>query len=163
MESLSWFAGGNFILGGSVTNNKTLIDFGLSIADTAGAVYNMTKTGLGGEFISWNTVCNTDVEDEYSCNENTSLRLSDPQFRLRPEVLETWYHAYRMTRNSKYREWVWKAFEAINIYCRTDTGFTAISNVDDPDGGYKLDMQESFVFAEVFKYVYLTHLEVRQC
>ncbi|KAI7101000.1 hypothetical protein KC343_g20244, partial [Hortaea werneckii] len=37
--------------------------------------------------------------------------------------------------------------------------FSAISDVNAPDGGKKLDMQESFVFAEVLKYVYLLHLE----
>lgn len=45
MESLSWFAGGSFILGGMIMDNQTLIDYGLSIADTAGAAYNMTVTG----------------------------------------------------------------------------------------------------------------------
>lgn len=157
MESLSWFAGGSFILGGVTTNNKTLVDFGLQLADTAGAVYNMTKTGLGAEFVYWDPFCNS---TETPCNEDTSLRISDPKFRLRPEVLETWYHAYRATRNTKYREWSWAAFEAINRYCRTPSGFSAISDVDDPDGGDKLDIQESFVFAEVIKYVFLTHLEV---
>ena len=57
MESLSWFAGGNFILGGMVTDNRTLVDYGLSIADAAGAVYEMTTTGLGGEFVTWTTTC----------------------------------------------------------------------------------------------------------
>lgn len=159
MDSLSWFAGGNFILGGMVTNNQTLIDFGLSIADTGGAMYNMTATGLGGEFVVWTDDCNSGWSDE-PCNANNSVRLSDASFRLRPEVLETWYHAFRATKDAKYREWAWSAFQAINRVCRTDTGFSAISDVNAPDGGKKLDQQESFVFAEVLKYIYLIHLEV---
>ncbi|KAG9670138.1 alpha-1,2-mannosidase, partial [Aureobasidium melanogenum] len=157
MESLSWFAGGNFILGGMVTNNQTLVDYGLSIADAAGAIYNSTQTGLGGEFVTWNTNC--EASENASCDSGNSIRISDGRFRLRPEVLETWYYAYRATKDEKYRDWSWAAFKAINQYCRTDTGFSSITDVDAPEGGSKGDVQESFVFAEVMKYVYLIHLE----
>ncbi|KAK4499413.1 hypothetical protein PRZ48_009927 [Zasmidium cellare] len=157
MDSLSWFVGGNFILGGMVTNNQTLIDFGLSIAEAGAGVYHSTLTGLGGEFVVWTTDCNPEWAE--SCSANSSIRLSDRTFRLRPELLETWYYAYRATKDPKYKEWIWSAFEAINEYCKTDSGFSAISDVDSPGGGVKLDQQESFVFAEVMKYVYLVHLE----
>ncbi|KAG9761562.1 alpha-1,2-mannosidase, partial [Aureobasidium melanogenum] len=157
MESLSWFAGGNFILGGMVTNNQTLVDYGLSIADAAGAIYNSTQTGLGGEFVTWDTNCEASEND--SCDSINSFHISDGRFRLRPEVLETWYYAYRATKNEKYRDWSWAAFEAINRYCRTDSGFSSLTNVDAAKGGSKGDVQESFVFAEVMKYVYLSHWE----
>ena len=158
METLSWFAGGSFILGGMVTDNQTLVDYGLSIADAAGAVYKMTTTGLAGEFVTWTTTCAT--SDGNACDPSDSIRITDGKYRLRPEVLETWYYAYRATRDPKYRDWAWSAFEAINRYCRTDSGFSAITNVNAADGGGKNDVQESFVFAEVLKYVYLIHLEV---
>lgn len=166
MDSLSWFAGGNFILGGMVTANQTLVDFGLSIADTGGAVYNMTATGLGGEYVEWTEDCSSSAwggGEGGICDATSSVRVSDVSFKLRPEVLETWYYAYRATREPKYREWAWSAFQAINRVCRTETGFSAISDVNAPDGGEKLDQQESFVFAEVLKYIYLIHLEVRVC
>lgn len=159
MDSLSWFAGGNFILGGIVTNNQTLVDFGLSIADTGGAVYNMTATGLGGEYVEWTEDCSSSWS-EGPCDASNSVRVSDASFKLRPEVLETWYYAYRATKDPKYPEWAWSAFQAINRVCKTETGFSAISNVNAPDGGEKLDQQESFVFAEVLKYIYLIHSEV---
>lgn len=156
MESLSWFAGGSFILGGMVTDNQTLVDYGLSIADAAGATYDMTVTGLGGEFVTWTTDCGAGEE----CDPNDSLHVSDGRYRLRPEVLETWYHAYRATKDPKYRDWSWAAFEAMNRHCRTDSGFSGITDVNVADGGNKNNVQESFVFAEVMKYVFLTHLEV---
>ena len=115
----------------------------------------MTKTGLGGEFVTWTTTCRSD-----DCDPRESLYISDRKFRLRPEVLETWYYAYRATKNPKYREWSWSAFEAINRYCRTESGFSAIDDVNAENGGRKTDVQESFVFAEVMKYVYLTQSEV---
>jgi mannosyl-oligosaccharide alpha-1,2-mannosidase len=103
MESLSWFAGGNFILGGMITDNQTLVDYGISIADAAGAVYNSTRTGLGGEFVTWTTTCETSENDP--CNPDKSIQLTDGHFRLRPEVLETWYYAYRATKDPKYQDW----------------------------------------------------------
>ena len=159
MESLSFFAGGNFVLGGMVTNNQTLVDYGLSIADAAGAIYASTKTGLGGEFVTWTPTC--EASQSNPCDPEEAIHISDGRYRLRPEVLETWYHAYRATKNPKYRDWSWAAFEAINRHCRTETGFSAINDVNAPDGGGMMDVQESFVFAEVLKYVYLSHLEVR--
>jgi len=141
-----------------VTDNQTLVDYGLSIADAAGAVYNLTTTGLGGEFVTWTTSC--DASGDHACDPNASLQISDGRFRLRPEALETWYHAYRATRNPKYRDWTWAAFESMNRYCRTETGFSAIKDVNANDGGGKNNVQESFVLAEVLKYMYLTHLEV---
>jgi mannosyl-oligosaccharide alpha-1,2-mannosidase len=158
MESLSCFAGGNFILGGMATNNQTLVNYGLSIADAAGAIYNPTQTGLGGEFVTWSTSCET--SETNSCHSKDAIKISDNRCRLRPEVLETWYYAYRATKHEKYRDWIWAAFEAINRYCRTETGFSSITNVDVPEGGSKGDVQESFVFAEVMQYVYLANLEV---
>lgn len=157
MESLSWFAGGNFILGGMVTGNKTILDFGLSIAEAAGAVYDLSLTGLGAEFVSWKTSCNS-TEDP--CDASNSLYISDGRYRLRPEALETWYYAHRATKQPQYRDWAWSAFLAMNRTCRTASGFSAIQDVNMPDGGNKLDVQESFVFAEVMKYVYLIHLDV---
>jgi mannosyl-oligosaccharide alpha-1,2-mannosidase len=136
MESLSWFAGGNFILGGMVTDNQTLVDYSLSVADAAGAIYNSTRTGLGGEFVTWDITCES--SDTNSCKPKDSIRISDGRFRLRPEVLETWYYAYRATKNEKYRDWIWAAFEAINRYCKTESGFSSLTNVDAVDGGRKV-------------------------
>ena len=159
MDSLSWFVGGNFILGGMVTGNQTLINFGISIADAAIAVYNSSATGLGGEYVHWTTDCDP-VWGENPCTANNSFRNADLRFQLRPEAIETWYYAYRATKDPKYRDAAWSAFQAINKVCKTDSGFSTITNVTAPDGGEKLDQQESFLYAEVFKYVYLIHLDV---
>ncbi|KAF2864419.1 glycoside hydrolase family 47 protein [Piedraia hortae CBS 480.64] len=156
MDSLSWFAGGNFILGGMLTENATLTKFGLSIAEAAHFVYGSTATGLGGEHIIWSPDCREPWSDK-PCDKSSSIRLRDGTFKLRPEVVETWYYAYRATGDLKYQDWAWAAFEAMLAYCRTETGFSAISNVDVVDGGEKLDVQESFLFAEMLKYIWLIH------
>lgn len=159
MDSLSWFAGGNFILGGMVTHNQTLVDFGLKIADAAGALYEQTAAHLGPEMVHWTPHCSSDWGETH-CSGNNSVRVADKSFQLRPEALETWYYAYRATKDPKYRELAWDMFLAINKVCRTDTGLSAISDVSAPDGGQKTDKQESFIFAEVLKYMWLIHVEV---
>lgn len=159
MDSLSWFAGGNFILGGMTTNNQTLVDFGLMIADTAGSLYQHTASHLGPEWVHWTPDCGRDWGEKH-CSGYNSVRPADLSFRLRPEALETWYYAWRATKHPKYREWAWQMLQAINKVCKTSTGFSGISNVTAPDGGQKLDEQESFVFAEVFKYMWLMYTEV---
>lgn len=55
----------------------------------------------------------------------------------------------------QYREWIWDAFVAIRDTCRTDSGFSGLTNVNAKNGGSRIDNQESFFFAEVMKYCYL--------
>jgi mannosyl-oligosaccharide alpha-1,2-mannosidase len=82
--------------------------------------------------------------------------LNDASYDLRPEVIESYYYAYRVTGNPKYQEWAWEAFKAINASARIGAGFTQITNVNVAGGGgAQNDMQESFLFAEVMKYSYL--------
>jgi mannosyl-oligosaccharide alpha-1,2-mannosidase len=84
----------------------------------------------------------------------------DSSYDLRPEVIESYYYAYRVTGDPKYQEWAWEAFKAINATARIGAGFTQITDVNQPAGGGKLDdNQESFLFAEVMKYSYLIFAE----
>ena len=59
-----------------------------------------------------------------------------------------------------YQDWAWDAFLAINATTRTGQGFSAISDVNAAKGGSFLNVQESFLFAEVLKYSYLIHAPV---
>ena len=75
-------------------------------------------------------------------------------------VIESYYYAYRATGDTKYQDWAWDAFLALNATCRTGSGFSSIADVNTPGGGEKLDLQESFFFAEVMKYSYLIQAPV---
>lgn len=171
-DSLAMFAGGNIILGGMVTGNDSLVEYGLQIADAAGGVYGMTKTGLGGEILTWRVNCSASEDGEAAADDVTAkeqhcrnhpISIDDASYNMRPEVLETWYYAYRATRDPKYTQWSWSAFEAINKYCKTESGFSAIKDVmNGVDGGGWRDKQESFLYAEVLKYIWLIHLEDEQ-
>jgi mannosyl-oligosaccharide alpha-1,2-mannosidase len=116
------------------THNQILVDFGLVIANTAGALYKHTASHLGSEWVHLTSDCSSDWGEAH-CSGYNSVRPADTSIQLRPEALETWYYAYRATRDSTYREWAWDMFLAMNKVCKTHTGFSAISNVSATDGG----------------------------
>jgi mannosyl-oligosaccharide alpha-1,2-mannosidase len=158
---LACFAGGNWILGGLVLGNQTLIELGQNLTDSCAATYNATLTGIGPEAWKWEDVNlfeGEDVEEDKFIGDN-GFNITNPSYDLRPEVLESLYYAYRATGEKKYQEWSWNAFKAINATCRTGSGFSSITNVNAPHGGSPMNFQESFVFAETFKYAWLIQAE----
>ncbi|PGH35355.1 mannosyl-oligosaccharide alpha-1,2-mannosidase [[Emmonsia] crescens] len=153
-QHLTCFNGGNFLLGGQVLGRQDLIDFGLDLVKGCYHSYRSTATGIGPEAFSWDP--KKVPEDQRKFFEKNGFYITSRHYNLRPEVIESYYYAYRMTGDTMYQEWVWEAFEAVSKLCRTESGFTSIGDVNDPTGGKKLDFQESFFFAEVLKYAYLT-------
>uniref|UniRef100_A0A914DVW8 Alpha-1,2-Mannosidase n=1 Tax=Acrobeloides nanus TaxID=290746 RepID=A0A914DVW8_9BILA len=80
----------------------------------------------------------------------------DHAYLLRPEVLESFFYLWRLTRKQKYREWVWDGISAIEKHCRIKTGgYSGLKNVYKPKEGHD-DIQQSFFLAETLKYAYLT-------
>ncbi|OQD78372.1 hypothetical protein PENDEC_c001G01952 [Penicillium decumbens] len=156
-QHLTCFDGGSFLLGGSVLGRQDFIDFGLDLVHGCEATYNQTLTGIGPDSWGWDPEkVPVNQRDFY---ERAGFYINSGYYVLRPEVVESFYYAYRITGSEVYRDWVWNAFVAINATTRTDSGFAAITNVNAKDGGSKDDNQESFLFAEVMKYCYLVHAE----
>lgn len=154
-EHLTCFDGGNFLLGGSVLGRQDYIDFGLALVNGCHDTYNSTVTMIGPEQFSWNTTgVNSGNQDFY--NEH-GFYITNPLYDLRPEVIESFYYAYRITGNTTYQDWAWDAFVAINATTRVGAGFSEISDVNAANGGSFDNVQESFLFAEVMKYSYLIH------
>lgn len=61
-----------------------------------------------------------------------------------------------MTKDQKYRDWAWDAWEAIDSTARLNRGYNFLSDVNAPDGGVQNgDNQESYFFSETLKYLYL--------
>jgi hypothetical protein len=79
------------------------------------------------------------------------------------ETVESLFVLYRVTGNPKYQEYGWKIWQAIEKYCKTDSAYTAVKNVnfDISDLHPKAitsihkDSMESFFFAETLKYLSL--------
>ncbi|KAI1871273.1 uncharacterized protein JN550_004718 [Neoarthrinium moseri] len=169
-QHLACFNGGNIILGGLVLNRPDYIEFGLELVNGCHGTYIGTATGIGPEVFNWQdskTAANATNNPAPPVNQSAFYQESGfwipagaEYYDLRPEVIESYYYAYRATGDSKYQDWAWDAFLRINATCSVgDVGFSGIKNVNVPGGGGFLDHQESFWFAEVLKYSYLIQAE----
>ncbi|KAG5635310.1 hypothetical protein H0H81_011772, partial [Sphagnurus paluster] len=156
---LACFHGGNWIFGGKLLNNQTIVDIGLQLVDACWNTYASTATGIGPEgfaFIS--------SDGEFGGSPSAADRIfhdahgfyiTSNYYILRPEVLESNFYAYRATGDTKYLQRAASAIDSFNKYLRTPTGFAGVWNVHDAKSD-KIDDTESFWFAEVLKYLYLT-------
>ena len=147
---LACFDGGNFILGGLVLNEQKYVDFGLQLVGSCEDTYNQTLTGIGPEAFGWNA--SAIPKGQKAFYERAGFYITDSDYILRPEVIESFYYAYRATGNRTYQDWAWNAFKAINSTTAVGSGYSEISNVNAANGGSFLNFQDSFFFAEVLKY-----------
>lgn len=167
---MACFDGGNFILGGLLLNEPAYKDLGLALVNGCHATYTATATGIGPETFAWqdgrlprNSSNNpAPPRDQRAFYEKSGFWITSGAYVLRPEVIESYYYAYRATGDPKYQEWAWDAFKRINATCRAGSGYSSVKNVDKEGGGGGgfYDFQESFWFAEVLKYSYLIQAEV---
>ncbi|KAI0540290.1 glycoside hydrolase family 47 protein [Xylaria digitata] len=160
---LACFDGGNIILGGLTLDNEDYVKFGLELVEGCHETYLGTVTGIGPESFRWQdsklaaNASNNGAapSNQASFYENNGYWITSSAYVLRPEVIESYYYAYRATGDTKYQDWAWDAFLNINKTCSAGVGFSAVTNVNAPNGGSFYDSQESFWFAEVLKYSYL--------
>lgn len=96
-QHLTCFDGGSFILGGTVLDRQEFIDFGLKLVDGCEATYNQTLTGIGPDSWGWDPKrVPSDQKDFY---EKAGFYMDNGSYNLRPEVIESFYYAYRVTGN----------------------------------------------------------------
>jgi mannosyl-oligosaccharide alpha-1,2-mannosidase len=157
-QHLTCFDGGNILLGGQVLGRRDFIRFGRHLVDGCHHTYANTATGIGPESFSWWAAEDTSRKPPY-------FKVESSAYVLRPEVIESYYHAYRITGNPKYQEWAWDAFKAIEKYCKAEFGYSAINNINVVGDGDAIkrnwrNEQESFWFAETLKYSYLIQVDV---
>jgi len=89
-----------------------------------------------------------------------TLKPGHNAYKLRPEMIESLFLLYRVTRDPMYREWGWNTFQAIEQHCRlpNGNGYAALLNVAQLPVRHE-DMMESFFLAETLKYLYLLFSE----
>jgi len=168
LQSVACFAGGSFLLGGMVLNEQKYKDFGIALTNGCHETYTSDTTGIGPEGFQWveNTTATTDTvnpqppEADATFYNHNGFWITNSDYILRPEVMESIYYAYRITGDQKYRDWAWAAFQSISINCKVGSGFAELTDVDAANGGSYNDFQDSFLFAEVLKYAYLIHTDV---
>ncbi|CAO3586854.1 unnamed protein product [Absidia cylindrospora] len=117
-----------------------------------------TRTGLAPEVFGWISKDGNTVGNLTDHNERLAKQFGVfPFYRsyiLRPETLESIFYFYQFTHDEKYQDMSWEIFNSLHTYCRAKSGFSGVSNVDTFFPKWD-DRQESFLFAETFKYMYL--------
>jgi mannosyl-oligosaccharide alpha-1,2-mannosidase len=149
---LACFAGGMFALGAYTDpaptgTERRLRDFeiGQNFTNTCHESYIRTATQIGPEVFRFTD----DTEAE-------GISAGDKRYILRPEVIESYFVLYRLTRDPKYRDWGWSAAQAIQKYSQAGPGrgFSGLNNVDSLNP-VQDDSQQTFFLAETLKYLYL--------
>ncbi|KAK3097401.1 hypothetical protein FSP39_009319 [Pinctada imbricata] len=148
MDHLGCFAGGMFALGAEGSDNKEkYLNLGAELSRTCHESYDRSETKLGPEAFRFDG--NTEAK---------AIRQNEKYYILRPEVLETHFYMWRLTKDKKYRDWAWEATQALNKHCKVEGGFTGLRDVYQSNPPQD-DVQQSFFLAETLKYLYLTFSE----
>ncbi|KAK7790855.1 hypothetical protein R5R35_010728 [Gryllus longicercus] len=148
MDHLGCFSGGLFGLAAQTLKNdmsSRYMEIADGITNTCHESYDRTAAKLGPEAFRF-----TDS------SEARALKSSEKYYILRPEVIESYFIMWRLTKDQKYREWGWEAVQALEKHCRVAGGYTGLKNVylEEP---MKDDVQQSFFLAETLKYLYLLY------
>jgi len=81
-----------------------------------------------------------------------TMTITNPQYPLRPEIIESTYYLYTYTHDPNYLAMGKTYLDALMKYCHTDDAFAALADVRSKK---KDDAMESYFFAETLKYLYL--------
>ncbi|KAG6811843.1 hypothetical protein H0H92_005575 [Tricholoma furcatifolium] len=158
---LACYLGGNWIMGGKMLNNDTIVNTALELIDGCWNTYASTETGIGPETFAYIspdgnfTGGTAPTAAQLAFNAKHGFYITTADYIQRPEVLESNFYAWRATGDTKYLDRAASAIKSFNTYLQTPTGFAGINDVDDTTQGL-IDDTESFWFAEVMKYLYLT-------
>jgi len=82
----------------------------------------------------------------------TTMKIASNGYVLRPEIVESAYYLHHFTGDPRYLEMGRTFFDSLVKYCRTDTAYAALSDVEKKT---QRDEMESFFLAETMKYLFL--------
>ncbi|KAF9653536.1 glycoside hydrolase family 47 protein [Thelephora ganbajun] len=150
---LACFHAGNFILGGKLLKNQTIVEFGLELNEGCWNTYGSSPTGIGPEIFGWKT-----ADGNFSGPPLTAEKEAYYQKTgyYPPEILESNFYAWRATGDLKYQVRAAGAVANFQKYLRIPTGYAGIWDIAKPNAISYIDITESFWYAEVLSYLYLT-------
>ncbi|KAK2464551.1 hypothetical protein APHAL10511_003409 [Amanita phalloides] len=160
---LACFYGGNWLLGGQLLNNRTIVDIALKLTDACWNTYAGTQTGIGPEVFAYissdgsYTGGDPPTAAQLAFYKEHGFYIAASDYILRPEVLESNFYAWRVTGDTKYYERAQAAVRSFNKYViyPQNGGAAGLNDVNNATAG-RIDDTSSFWFAEVLKYLYLT-------
>jgi mannosyl-oligosaccharide alpha-1,2-mannosidase len=145
MYSLACFSGGMLAMGATrsaepIRSRHMSLASGLT--NTCHESCVRAKSHLGPEAFTFSTKADA-----------VAFGQSENYYILRPEIIESYFYMWRYTRDTKYRDWAWDFAQSLERYCKSEAGYSGLQNVYEPV--VKDDVQQSFLMAEVLKYLYL--------
>src|SRR5579872_176415 len=82
----------------------------------------------------------------------STMKIAYDGYPLRPEIIESAYYLHYFTDDPRYLEMGGTFFDSLVKYCRTDAGYSTLSNVTEKK---QADAMPSYFLAETLKYLYL--------
>lgn len=115
MGHLACFMGGNIILGGRYLEREDFVQFGLDVTDTCHETYVKSKSKIGPEHFSFYPYGHASTfepqhEGHWEQVRKSGFWVTDARWHLRPETVESYFYAYRITGNKMYQDWAWDAY-----------------------------------------------------
>jgi hypothetical protein len=140
MEHLACFAPGMLALGALAAPARLATDASLAIelGETCWMLYERSPSGLAADAVAFDESLEPD-----------GFRPLAEEYPLRPETVESFVYLWRLTRDSVWRERGWRIFEALQVRCRTNSGFASLK------GHLREDSMPSYWLAETLKYLFL--------
>ncbi|RHZ74063.1 hypothetical protein Glove_227g74 [Diversispora epigaea] len=156
MDHLSCFVPGMLAIGSKVLNRPKDFDVAIGLAETCYWSYKNTKTGIGPEVFWFETEKKRRPKSKSRLNGDPpeGIIRTNTKYLLRPETIESLFILYRITGNKEYQEKGWEIWQSIEKYCKTETAYSGLSDVNKLSES-KNDNMESFFLAETLKYLYL--------
>lgn len=164
---LACFAGGSFLQ----SRDPEFKQMGENLIAGCHHAYASTATGLAPELWHWQDDKDTipdksdaprPEESQYFKQHGFWADQEAQYYALRPEVLESYFIAWRITHEQKYRDWAWDAFLAINASCYAQHGYAGVADVTSRNPRNDtlltelgLNTMDSFFLSETLKYAYL--------
>ncbi|KAJ7818267.1 seven-hairpin glycosidase [Mycena leptocephala] len=161
---LACFYAGNWLLGGKLLKNQTIINIALELNDGCWNTYAGTATDIGPEefaFISsdGNFTGDTITADQIVFYNKQGFYITASDYIQRPEVLESNFISWRLTGDTKYLDRAAAAIASFNKFLPPPDG-VAFASLKDGSCLREMWIQVDFgiisTFAEVLKYLYLT-------
>ncbi|GAB1310399.1 mannosyl-oligosaccharide alpha-1,2-mannosidase [Madurella fahalii] len=136
---------------------------------TCWGMYKWMATGLAGEITYFSigdpplpesaehqAPADFDPSPDAEWRKDYDVRQFDSHNLQRPETVESLFYMWRITGETKYREWGWEMFKNFMNYTAVEEGggFTSLSNAN-VIPPVSRDNMESFWLAETLKYFYL--------
>ncbi|GFG34480.1 hypothetical protein Cfor_07711, partial [Coptotermes formosanus] len=113
MDHLACFAGGMIGLGAHTLKNdlsERYMGVAESITSTCHEAYDRTATKLGPEAFRFTEAI-----------EAKALKSNEKYYILRPEVIESYFIMWRLTKQQKYRDWGWEAVQYLYLLFSDDS------------------------------------------